>query len=64
MAKITKVGELPGKHILSARCNSCKTEFEFAAQEAEYKSDQREGDYYEIACPLPGCGKTVLKSVR
>ena len=61
--KIIEKGELPGKKQYQARCNSCKTLFEFFADEAKRQGDQREGDYLAIACPLNGCGYKVTISI-
>lgn len=55
--KIIKQGTLPGGKKYRATCNNCKTKFEFAAGEARLIFDQRDGDFYAIACPL--CSLTV-----
>ena len=55
-----------GKDPLSAKphrvkCRNCKTVFEFTASEAVVRPDWRDGDYYEIACPV--CKRAVTKAI-
>lgn len=54
--KIIEKGKLPGERFAQVRCSSCKTLFEFLQKEAKFTSCQREGDFYQIHCPLDGCG--------
>lgn len=63
MVTITKPGAVPNKKIF-ATCRSCRTEFTFDASEAHYNTDQRDGDFYSILCPLPNCDETVRVTVR
>ena len=35
-----------------SECRWCKTVFEWETIEARTVPDQRDGDYYEIACPV------------
>lgn len=62
--EIIKEGELPGSKTYTATCNSCKTVFRFRAGEAKYITDQRDGDYYSVTCPLKGCHSTVTANAR
>lgn len=59
MVKIISPGKLPGERVYRATCSYCHCHFEFFAKEAQYTSDQREGDAYKIACPTEGCGRPV-----
>ena len=34
------------------KCFSCRTVFEWHTHEAILRPDNRDGDYYEIACPV------------
>ncbi len=60
--KIIKQGKLPEEKIIRTTCDKCQTIFEFAVKEAEYISDQRDGDSYKIKCPL--CHKEHYISTR
>ena len=60
--KIITPGRLPDLIEIRATCNHCKTVFEFTPREATLRSDQRDGDYYEVHCPL--CGKVVTRDAR
>lgn len=50
--KIIKEGIDPKKRTYRIECHICKTEFEFEQQEAKYNSDQRDGDFLSINCPI------------
>lgn len=56
---ITKRGLVPSAVIHKASCNTCGTEFTFLTTDTKYHSDQRDGDYYSLTCPLPGCGNLI-----
>jgi hypothetical protein len=62
--KIIKAGKLPQNQTYKTSCANCKTEFEFEKGEAEFVSDQRDGDYLKVPCPLPGCGKISYVTTR
>lgn len=59
--KIIKQGKLPEDKTYSGECNHCECEFEFQAKEAKYTTDQRDGDFYSIACPT--CRRPVCVAV-
>ena len=59
--KILRRGKLPDDTVHRVTCNSCNTLFEFALKEATLKPDFRDGDYYEIKCPL--CHERVGVSI-
>lgn len=58
--KIIEQGALPEEKIYKVRCNNCSTLFEFKKHEAEYVSDQRDGDFLRVSCPF--CKLTVIHS--
>lgn len=43
------------------RCRECETKFSFQRSEAEYVSDQRDGDALVIKCPV--CGHKIWHGV-
>jgi RNase P subunit RPR2 len=55
--KITKVGSRPEDKEYRASCRNCKSEVEFRRNEAEYISDQRDGDFLSVRCPI--CGNLI-----
>lgn len=59
--RIIKEGKPPKEKLLTATCRNCKTEIEFAMKEASYISDQRDGDFVSINCPI--CVKIITKSI-
>lgn len=56
--KIIQKGKVPST-TLHCTCGHCGTVFECDQSEAQYQSDQRDGDYWRIKCPLSGCGREV-----
>lgn len=59
--KIVRRGRLPQEIEYQADCYGCKTLFTFAGVDAKFHSDQRDGDYYEIKCPV--CNEPVTVNV-
>jgi len=57
--KIIERGTDPDKRWITTTCVNCLTKFKFKAKEATLVHDQRDGDYFEIKCPL--CKKSVIK---
>lgn len=55
--KIIKQGQDPQATPLRATCTRCHTQIEFHPIEAKYIADQRDGDFYQIACPV--CPATI-----
>jgi RNase P subunit RPR2 len=43
-------------------CGRCKSELEVSESDGSYVSDQRDGDYIEVSCPV--CNKTMTISMR
>lgn len=58
--KIISQGEDPAKKVIQAKCSHCGTVVEFEQSEAKLVSDQREGDFYQIGCPV--CHHTITKA--
>jgi len=49
--EIIKAGEKPEDKTATVRCKKCNCVFKFAAKEAEFVSDWRDGNSYKIKCP-------------
>lgn len=60
--EIIKKGTLPSLRRHRATCPNCQCEFIFEEQEARFESHQRDGDFFKIKCPMPGCEHQVTKS--
>lgn len=50
--EIIKRGEDPAEKPIPATCTNCKTDITFLPSDAKRVPDQREGDYYEVICPV------------
>lgn len=50
--KIIKRGQKPENKIYQGECYRCKTVVEFPMGAAKYNSDQREGDFLSVVCPV------------
>lgn len=59
--RIIKRGAIPEMKELKTKCRSCNTEFAFLPLEAKLHFDQRDGDFYAIACPVCKAQVTVQK---
>lgn len=59
--KIIKQGQVPAKREFVAKCINCKTEVEFLQEDGEVISDQRDGDYISIRCPM--CNHPITKGL-
>lgn len=59
--KIIKRGTIPSERRWEFTCRNCGTVFEIAQAEAKLVSDQRDGDYLAIDCPV--CDKQCTQSV-
>lgn len=49
--KILKHGTLPETKTYTSTCSHCHCHMEFTRAEAEYLSDQRDGDLLRVECP-------------
>jgi ribosomal protein S27E len=52
MVRILKQGMPPGERKFQVTCKSCRSELEFKASEAAYTNDQRDGEFWQIQCPV------------
>lgn len=59
--EIIKKGELPAEKLYTLTCRYCSTEFRFKQGEAKRISDQRDGNYLSINCPL--CHRQCTQSL-
>ena len=60
--KIIKHGRDPSKSDpIRVTDLNCGTVFEFTSDEATVRPDPRDGDYYEVKCPV--CGRLVTKAI-
>jgi len=48
--EIINRGVLPQQRKITATCRNCRTEFSFQPVDATFVPDQRDGDYYRLAC--------------
>jgi RNase P subunit RPR2 len=55
-------GIAPSERTHEATCSTCKTKIRFVQHEAKYNSDQREGDYLSITCPV--CSHIITKQLN
>ena len=60
--RIIKPGKMPEHRIFEATCRFCTCVFEFTPNYAKLVFDQRDGDYYSIACPH--CGHQCTKAAK
>ena len=56
MTEIIKPGKPERNRKIKTTCRKCDCVFTFTASEADLVSDQRDGDYYAINCPMSDCG--------
>lgn len=59
--EILKRGTKPSEKQYEATCRNCATHVRFVAAEAVRKSDQRDGDYLAIECPV--CNQSMYIAV-
>lgn len=55
--RIIEKGKIPEEIEHTTTCGNCKTKFAFMAKEARFQADQRDGDFYQIDCPV--CKKII-----
>lgn len=60
--QIVKRGEAPEEKVIDATCVRCRTEVRFRVGEAKYVNDQRDGDFYQVKCPV--CTSLITKYVH
>lgn len=59
--KVLRQGVRPEEKTHQVTCTNCKSELEFQQHEATIHSDQREGDWMEIKCPV--CAAKITKGL-
>jgi len=59
--RIIHRGKPINEKVYEKMCYKCKSVIEFSGGEARRRSDQREGDYLEIECPV--CGDKITTSI-
>lgn len=57
--KVIRQGVIPEQQPMQATCSHCNAVIEFKPEEVRRVSDQRDGDFYQFACPC--CGRPVTK---
>ncbi len=59
--KILKQGQLPEEITYKFVCRACLTEFTAQRKDGKLHSDQRDGQWLEVKCPLCGysCGSST-----
>jgi DNA-directed RNA polymerase subunit RPC12/RpoP len=60
--EIISMGKDPQKVKYVGTCRTCGTRVKFERREAEYHSDQRDGDYLSVKCPE--CQSEIYASVK
>jgi hypothetical protein len=61
MVEILKKGKSPLELTYDHTCKICKTRFRFAYSEGQRMSDNRDGDYLTIDCPI--CKNICIEAV-
>ncbi len=67
--KILKQGKKPDPDWVGRRvtCDYCGCLFQLGMEDRKsvhYESDQREGDYYTVKCPMKDCRKRIYFSAQ
>lgn len=60
--RVIRQGQDPRLTPVTCTCAQCRSEIEFLPHEAKLVSDQREGDFYQLMCPV--CSSTITRDVR
>lgn len=50
--EIIEHGTLPGDKVYEAKCFGCKSKLRFHQRDGTLVSDQRDGDFVQITCPV------------
>jgi RNase P subunit RPR2 len=59
--EVVRRGQVPSERIHEVTCRNCNSDLRFRESVAHRVFDQRDGDYFEVPCPV--CGATVTKTV-
>jgi RNase P subunit RPR2 len=57
MVEVVIKGNAPEDRIYRATCGHCSSLLQFKQSEATFTSDQRDGDYVSVSCPV--CNSSV-----
>lgn len=60
--KIISRGTPPDLKPIRFECDHCRTVFEATRQEASFVPDQRDGNFWQIACPV--CSRQVTRAAK
>jgi len=63
MVEIIRQGQRPEDRRIETTCTRCKTVFAFQAHEARLVPDQRDGDFYQLPCPICSSPVSVAATV-
>ena len=55
--EVLERGSPPSEKVYETHCNGCHSKLRFKRSDAQFTSDQRDGDFLSIACPV--CGRNV-----
>lgn len=50
--EVIRRGNLPENDQFDVKCNHCKSEIRFLRSDARLTSDQRDGDFLKVDCPV------------
>lgn len=56
--EVIKKGIKPEDRKVEGTCGNCKSEMRWVAKDGTHQSDQRDGDWNTVKCPV--CGHTVI----
>lgn len=59
--RIVKLGSKPQDRVYQGECTNCNTVVEFKRSAARYQSDQRDGDFLAVTCPV--CKQSITVGV-
>ncbi len=62
--KIVRQGKDPRLDTMAGTCSNCKTGVECLRHECNSTSDQRDGDWYSVVCPVCKRDITMTKKVE
>lgn len=60
--KIIKRGKLPSEGEAEWTCRNCQSAIKSKRSEGKFESDQRDGDFVRVSCPV--CGHEKCISVK
>jgi len=61
MITVIKRGKPKKEKPIACSCPDCKSVIKFLPTDAKRIPDMRDGDYYELGCPV--CGETIRKAI-